>query len=158
MYKWSHIRVQRVSIRLLQVTKSVLGIVNNLILVNENDLAEVDSGTSVTAALEQQISHVQKNPSNFTSIQENIGVEAVKFESNISKAITFVNLLAGDESKTKNCLNEDLSEERIRMYNNDTNVTIINSVTSISIPPKIIEMAVEGNSELLSQLYVQWRY
>lgn len=129
---------------LYQVTESVIGTVNNLMEVERPQLEETDGSSSVINSLEQQISNVQKNPENFTDVQPNIGVKAVKLDPIITKAITFLNLPPSNKTGT-DTLNADLTEENTRLYNNLEEVRSDKSTTSIYIPSRILELALNGN-------------
>ncbi|XP_071830025.1 uncharacterized protein [Apostichopus japonicus] len=124
-----------------EVTQSVLGTVNNLMEVDEDELGkETQGSSSVIISLEQQVSNVQENPGNFTDVQVNVGVQAVKVNPSITNAITFISL-----SPTKNThqdvQNADLSEENTILHNDEREIQTDNSLTSIFVPSIILEQA-----------------
>ncbi|PIK59214.1 hypothetical protein BSL78_03853 [Apostichopus japonicus] len=126
----------------IEVTESVVGTVNNLMEVNERSLEQTVGSSSVIVSLEQQISNVQKNPNNFTDVQHNVGVQAVKLDPDITKAVTFINLPPSNTTG-RDALNADLAEENTRLFNNKQEVRTDNSTTSIYVPSKILELALE---------------
>ncbi|XP_071830018.1 uncharacterized protein [Apostichopus japonicus] len=125
------------------VTESVVGTVNNLMEVDEDKLDETQGTSSVVNSLEQQVSNVQENPENFTDIQNNVGVQAVKLDPDITKAITFLNLPPNNITM-QDALNADLSKENTRLYNDQQEVRTFNSTSSIYVPSRILEIALEA--------------
>ncbi|XP_071830277.1 adhesion G-protein coupled receptor G7-like [Apostichopus japonicus] len=125
-----------------EVTESVVGTVNNLMEVNERSLEQTVGSSSVIVSLEQQISNVQKNPNNFTDVQHNVGVQAVKLDPDITKAVTFINLPPSNTTG-RDAVNADLAEENTRLFNDKQEVRTDNSTTSIYVPSMILELALE---------------
>ncbi|PIK59212.1 hypothetical protein BSL78_03851 [Apostichopus japonicus] len=122
----------------------VVGTVNNLMEVDEDKLDETQGTSSVVNSLEQQVSNVQENPENFTDIQNNVGVQAVKLDPDITKAITFLNLPPNNITM-QDALNADLSKENTRLYNDQQEVRTFNSTSSsIYVPSRILEIALEA--------------
>ncbi|XP_071830067.1 adhesion G-protein coupled receptor G2-like [Apostichopus japonicus] len=115
--------------------------------VNETELVEADASTSVINSLEQQVSNVQENPENFTDVQDNVGVKAVKFDPELTKSITFINLIP-EEFTGSDVLNTDLSEENAQLYNERSEVLLNRSASSIYIPSNILEIALQEQPNL----------
>lgn len=86
--------------------------------VDESDLENSEGSSTVVNTLEEQVSNVQKNPENFTDVQDNVGVKAVKVDPVVTKAMTFVNLPPDYVDENEDILNADLTEESTMLYNN----------------------------------------
>ncbi|KAJ8022333.1 Tolloid-like protein 2 [Holothuria leucospilota] len=125
------------------VTDSVVGTVNNLMEVPEDTLAQAADTSSYVASLEKQVTNVHQNPDNFTEVQNNVGVKAVKLNPNVTKAITFINLSPFDLNKAER-LSANLSDENTVLFNDEEEVKNENSSSSIYIPPKILQVANEA--------------
>ncbi|XP_071830092.1 adhesion G protein-coupled receptor L3-like isoform X6 [Apostichopus japonicus] len=116
--------------RLANVTKAVVGTVNNLMNL------QTTSSNNVIELLERQISLVQQNEQNFTEVQGNIAVKAVKLDSHVPDFITFFH-------------NPD--EDAISLTNGDLNLDHANSTltrgrqTAIFIHGSVLEHAVTAN-------------
>ncbi|PIK41196.1 putative tyrosine-protein kinase [Apostichopus japonicus] len=124
-----------------EVTQSVLGTVNNLMEVDEDELGkETQGSSSVIISLEQQVSNVQENPGNFTDVQVNVGVQAVKVNPSITNAITFISLSPTNNTH-QDVQNADLSEENTILHNDEREIQTDNSLTSIFVPSIILEQA-----------------
>ncbi|PIK56349.1 hypothetical protein BSL78_06723, partial [Apostichopus japonicus] len=112
------------------VTKAVVGTVNNLMNL------QTTSSNNVIELLERQISLVQQNEQNFTEVQGNIAVKAVKLDSHVPDFITFFH-------------NPD--EDAISLTNGDLNLDHANSTlnrgrqTAIFIHGSVLEHAVTAN-------------
>ncbi|PIK59943.1 hypothetical protein BSL78_03098 [Apostichopus japonicus] len=126
------------------VTESVIGTVNNIMEVDESDLENSEGSSTVVNTLEEQVSNVQKNPENFTDVQDNVGVKAVKVDPVVTKAMTFVNLPPDYVDENEDILNADLTEESTMLYNNENEVQSEDCISSIFIPAKILEHVKQG--------------
>lgn len=135
----------------IQVTQSVVGTVNNLMEIEENELEQTEQSSSVVTSLEQQVSNVQKNPENFTDVQDNVGVQAVKLDPDITNGITFVNFWATDDTG-QIIPNADLTEENTQLYNENQEIRRENTSASIHISSHVLELALSGNQVVLSNI------
>lgn len=130
------------------VTNSLVGTVNNLMEVDESQLEEAEDTHVVVVSLEQQVSNVQKNPDNFTEVEDNVGVKAVKIDPSVTDAITFVNL-APEDTEGSERLYADLAENNTVLFNNEEEVQKDNTITSIYLPPKILQLAREVDQNMV---------
>ncbi|PIK56356.1 putative G-protein coupled receptor [Apostichopus japonicus] len=135
--------------RIANVTESVVGTVNNLMEVEETKLDQSESTASVVISLEQQVSKVQENPENFTDVQDNVGVRAVKLDPDITNGVTFFNLSPFNGSKEE-VLAADFETENTRLFNNDTEVQTGNSIASIYVPKAVLELTKKVRQHLMS--------
>lgn len=98
---------------------------------------QTTSSNNVIELLERQISLVQQNEQNFTEVQGNIAVKAVKLDSHVPDFITFFH-------------NPD--EDAISLTNGDLNLDHANSTlnrgrqTAIFIHGSVLEHAVTGSN------------
>ncbi|KAJ8022451.1 Adhesion G-protein coupled receptor G2 [Holothuria leucospilota] len=100
------------------VTQSVVGIVNNVMEVDEAHLEDTGSAQTFIVSLERQISNLQKTGSeNFTEVLSNVGVKAVKVDPSVTEAITFITVVSGDRNVSER-LKTDLSDENTLLFNN----------------------------------------
>lgn len=115
--------------------------------VDEIALEESESSTTLVTSLEHQVSNVQENPGNFTDIQNNVGVLAVKLDPINNNSITLVNVLP--EGQDGNEIEyADLSKNNTQLYSYEK--VVKNSVSSIFVPTGILDLALEGKSIRLS--------
>lgn len=122
----------------------MIGTVNNIMEVDESDLENSEGSSTVVNTLEEQVSNVQKNPENYTDVQDNVGVKAVKVDPVVTKAMTFVNLPPDYVDENEDILNADLTEESTMLYNNENEVQSEDCISSIFIPAKILEHVKQG--------------
>ncbi|KAJ8022249.1 Adhesion G-protein coupled receptor G4 [Holothuria leucospilota] len=130
-----------------EVTDSVVGTVNNIMQVDETTLEESGESITVVSSLEQQISNVQQNPDNFTEVEDNVGVKAVKLNKNITKGLTFLTLKRVKESNEQTQTNS-LSEDTTQLINNEKEIRLDNTTASLYLPPKIFEIATEADPNM----------
>lgn len=124
-----------------------MGTVNNLMEIDEEILDTTQETNSVVTSLEQQVTNVQQNPENFTEIENNVGVQAVKLDPHVTNAVTFVNFPPVNVVNGS-VLSADLSEEYTELYNDVGEVEIPNSTSSIFIPRDILDLAQKGNMDI----------
>ncbi|XP_071830103.1 adhesion G protein-coupled receptor E3-like [Apostichopus japonicus] len=79
----------------------------------------------IIASLELQISHVQKNGTNYSEIEDNVVVKALIFNPSIKKGLTLVKTHANDTDT----------------YSGENETRLDDTETSIYLPPEVIEEA-----------------
>ncbi|KAJ8022428.1 Adhesion G-protein coupled receptor G4 [Holothuria leucospilota] len=126
------------------VTDSVIGTVSNLMEIEEDTLANAGETSTVVVSLEQQVSNVQQNSDNFTEVVDNVGVKAVKIDPTITKAITFANLSPAKGNNDGDFYG-DLTDEKTVLFNEEKEVKDENIVSSLYLPPKILQLAEEAD-------------
>ncbi|PIK59209.1 putative G-protein coupled receptor, partial [Apostichopus japonicus] len=133
-----------------------------LIEIDEDELGkETQGSSSVIICLEQLVSNVQENPGNFTDVQANVGVQAVKVNPSITNAITFISL-SPSNSTHQDVQNADLSEENTILHNDEREIQTDISLTSIFVPSIILELAliavegIDSNEVVIEKTCVFW--
>ncbi|PIK56358.1 hypothetical protein BSL78_06732 [Apostichopus japonicus] len=137
-----------------EVTQSVVGTVSNLMEIGEDQLEQAEDTASVISSLDQQVSNKQKQSDNFTDVQENVGVTAVKFDPTITSGVTFLYLPSSNIPKEE-LLTADFKQENTRLFIDENEVYINTSTASIFIPKGILDLA-QKHDPSISQIPISF--
>lgn len=108
--------------------------------IGEDQLEQAEDTASVISSLHQQVSNRQKQSDNFTDVQENVGVTAVKFDPTITSGVTFL-YSPSSNIPEQELLTADFKQENTRLFNDENEVYIDTSTVSIFIPKGILDLA-----------------
>lgn len=119
-----------------KASSAVLETVNNLMAVESERLT---TGTSIKfiKSLERQMSNFHRNNGNFTQVENNIAIKAVKIDPDVTRNILFCTSIQRDVDK--------LSDFDIQLINNADESETGASTSSILIKRNVLEKARKGD-------------
>ncbi|PIK33741.1 putative G-protein coupled receptor [Apostichopus japonicus] len=122
-----------------EVTDAFMGTVNNLMNFEAESL-QTTSSNKIISLLEQQISLVQQDQENFTEVQDNLAVVAVKLDPQLADSITFFH--EPDEE------GGSVTDGELHLMNT-INTSPRANRTSIFIHGDVLQTAMEGGYHIL---------